>query len=299
MLPSNTLKHSGALRAGALLAAFVLLLSGCGGRRTDDRKAEAEADTLSVEVHRLGFDPDTLSVFEGKVKRNEFFSSLLMRLGMDAQQAYNLSEACDSVFDVRKFRSGNSFGAYYANTGSAAAEQLSSAPDGHVPEYIVYEKDAMTDLVLKCSEPYSVWFSERPVTVERKYAEVTISSSLWNDMLDAGVSPLLILQLSDIYAWTVDFFALQKSRRYCQVCGLHASGPGIPCNNVRPEGWRQYLLERQGREYAQAVPQGSSAVFQDKFGILLCKASSYHQKSPASYRGGLCRSRRDSGPGPR
>ena len=193
-----------------MLPVALALLSGCGGRRTDDRKAEAEADTLSVEVNRLGFDPDTLSVFEGKVKRNEFFSSLLMRLGMDAQQAYNLSEACDSVFDVRKFRSGNSFGAYYANTGSAAAEQLSSAPDGYVPEYIVYEKDAMTDLVLKCSEPYSVWFSERPVTVERKYAEVTISSSLWNDMLDAGVSPLLILQLSDIYAWTVDFFALQK-----------------------------------------------------------------------------------------
>ena len=52
------------------------------------------------------------------------------------------------------------------------------------------------------------------MTVESKYADVTISTSLWNDMRNAGVSPLLILSLSDIYAWTVDFFGLQKGDRF-------------------------------------------------------------------------------------
>lgn len=33
-------------------------------------------------------------------------------------------------------------------------------------------------------------------------------------MLAAGVSPLLIISLSDIYAWTIDFFALQKGDRF-------------------------------------------------------------------------------------
>ena len=33
-------------------------------------------------------------------------------------------------------------------------------------------------------------------------------------MRTAGVSPLLILDLSDIYAWTVDFFGLQKGDRF-------------------------------------------------------------------------------------
>jgi murein DD-endopeptidase MepM/ murein hydrolase activator NlpD len=33
-------------------------------------------------------------------------------------------------------------------------------------------------------------------------------------MLKAGVSPLLIISLSDIYAWTIDFFALQKGDRF-------------------------------------------------------------------------------------
>ena len=55
---------------------------------------------------------------------------------------------------------------------------------------------------------------EKPVTIERRYAEVTISNSLWVDMTDAGVSPLLVSDLSDIYAWTVDFFGLQKGDRF-------------------------------------------------------------------------------------
>jgi murein DD-endopeptidase MepM/ murein hydrolase activator NlpD len=55
---------------------------------------------------------------------------------------------------------------------------------------------------------------EKPVTVESRYAELTINTYLWNDMLDAGVSPLLIVDLSDIYAWTIDFFALQKGDRF-------------------------------------------------------------------------------------
>ena len=33
-------------------------------------------------------------------------------------------------------------------------------------------------------------------------------------MRDAGVSPLLIISLSDIYAWTIDFFGLQKGDRF-------------------------------------------------------------------------------------
>ena len=118
-----------------------------------------------------------------------------------------IASSSRKVFDVRKFRSGNRFEAYYSGPQDSS---LNSVPDDAVLEYLVYERDAMSDLVVRCRPPFSAWVSEKPVEVTRKYAEVTIRRSLWEDMLDAGVSPLLILNLSDIYAWTVDFFALQK-----------------------------------------------------------------------------------------
>jgi len=54
----------------------------------------------------------------------------------------------------------------------------------------------------------------KEVTTVRRYADVTITSSLWNDMRAADVPVLLIVELSDVYAWTVDFFGLADGDRF-------------------------------------------------------------------------------------
>ena len=186
------------------VAVLASVLSSCGGRdgsRSGDADAVAEecvTDTLDTG-YALGFDPEGYSVREDVVRRGEFFADLLMKLGMGAQDAYSLSMSCDSVFDVRTLRVGNTYRAYYT------ADTL---------EYLVYDKDRLGSVVFRCRPPYSLHRVERPVTVERRYADVTIEHSLWEDMVSEGVSPLLILSLSDIYAWTVDFFGLQKGDRF-------------------------------------------------------------------------------------
>ena len=166
-------------------------------------------EAVSEEVmHPLGFSPDSLERVEGRVKNGQFFSTLMMNLGLDAQQAYDLTMACDTVFDVKTLRVGNTYRAYY---------QTSDASDGSETQhlrYLVYDRDRTTDIIFSCQPPYRVWKYEKPVTVEKRYADVTINSSLWVDMREAGVSPELIISLSDIYAWTVDFFGLQKGDRF-------------------------------------------------------------------------------------
>ncbi len=154
--------------------------------------------------HELGFCTDSMDVVSGKVKSGQFFSTLLGSLGMSAKEAYDLTVACDSVFDVKTLRVGNTYDAYYSSPDSTAKTL----------EYLVYGRDRSSQVVFSCRPPYGAWIYEKPVTVEQRYADVTINSSLWNDMIDAGVSPLLIVGLSDIYAWTIDFFALQKGDRF-------------------------------------------------------------------------------------
>lgn len=158
---------------------------------------EEASDTLS---NALGFCPDSLEMREGKVKSGQFFSNLLGSLGMTQKEAYDLTLACDSVFDVRTLRVDNAYRAYYGSDASV--------------KYLVYDRDRASSIVFDCTPPYGAWVYEKPVSVESRYADVTINSSLWNDMRDAGVSPLLILSLSDIYAWTIDFFGLQKGDRF-------------------------------------------------------------------------------------
>ena len=169
------------------------------GKSVSSTEVNVESEPAE-DVCELGFNADSLRCVEGKVQKGQFFSNLLAAHGMSAGESYALTQACDSVFDVRTLRVGNAYRAYYSGD-----DRL---------EYLVYDRDRMHCIVFDCSEPYSAWVYEKPVLHNEKYADVTISSSLWNDMIAADVSPLLILSLSDIYAWTVDFFGLQKGDRF-------------------------------------------------------------------------------------
>ena len=191
--------------AAALAAVFVFVTVSCGRGTDVGNVVEEDVPAEELISSPLGFSPDSMRVVEGTVKSGQFFSNLLGGLGMSQQEAYNLTVACDSVFDVKTLRVGNSYRAYYP-----AADSLS----GGRPEYLVYERDMASSIVFSCRPPYEAWVYAKPVTVESRYADVTINSSLWNDMRDAGVSPLLIISLSDIYAWTIDFFGLQKGDRF-------------------------------------------------------------------------------------
>ncbi|MBQ2372013.1 MAG: peptidoglycan DD-metalloendopeptidase family protein [Bacteroidales bacterium] len=180
----------------AFLLVSTLLFSSCVNTSKEVQTADEQAvvDTLSV-LPSL----DSLRCVEGKVKSGQFFSTLMTGLGLNAQEAYDLTMACDTVFDVKNLRVGNEYKAYY---------------DGQILKYVLYRQDRTSDILFECQTPYKVSKVTRPVTVRKRYADVTINSSLWNDMRAAGASPLIILSLSDIYAWTVDFFGLQKGDRF-------------------------------------------------------------------------------------
>ena len=178
--------------------ALVFFVSCTSSSQQDVTEPVVDAsDTLS---NALGFCPDSLDMREGKVKSGQFFSNLLGSLGMTQKEAYELTLACDSVFDVRTLRVDNAYRAYYGSDASV--------------KYLVYDRDRASSIVFDCTPPYDAWVYEKPVSVESRYADVTINTSLLNDMRDAGVSSLLILSLSDIYAWTIDFFGLQKGDRF-------------------------------------------------------------------------------------
>jgi len=169
---------------------------------------EQEEIVSQQEVHPIGFCPDTLAMKEGTVQKGQFFSNLLTSLGMSYSESYDLTQACDTIFDVRTLRVGNAYKAYFSEHQSDSPGTVSRL------EYLVYDKDRMNQVVFDCQPPYAVWNYQKPIEYVERYADVTISSSLWNDMLAADISPLLILNLSDIYAWTIDFFGLQKGDRF-------------------------------------------------------------------------------------
>jgi hypothetical protein len=63
---------------------------------------------------------------------------------------------------------------------------------------------------LRDSTNMRIYKESKPVEIVERRVKGVIETSLWNAMIDKGLTPSLAMEMSDIYAWTVDFFGLQK-----------------------------------------------------------------------------------------
>ena len=96
-----------------VMAVSVLSLSSCRNKAEEEVSVEGESVGYHSVEYPLGFCLDSLRCVEGKVKSGQFFSNLLGSLGMSAQEVYNLTQSCASVFDVKTLRVGQQYRAYY------------------------------------------------------------------------------------------------------------------------------------------------------------------------------------------
>ncbi len=160
-------------------------------------------DTMDVvEVSSIellyGIPKDSFLIEEYGVQRNQNISDILLRSGVDYPTINGLVAASDSVFDVRKIKTGQPYTLFYS-------------PDSlHRLSYFVYAIDETDYLVLSLRDSLSATRKSKPVTVVDKSASAKIESSLWNAVAGKGLTPALAIELSDIYAWTVDFFGIEK-----------------------------------------------------------------------------------------
>ncbi|MBP5336383.1 MAG: peptidoglycan DD-metalloendopeptidase family protein [Bacteroidales bacterium] len=182
-------------------ALIALILTACGPR------GQVEVGPVEfLPTPPLGFIPELYASDTTHVRNGDSFSGLMNRLGLGAEDTYRMVQLCEGgAFDVRRLMAGKEVQAYYGTDGPRRLE------------YVVYVQDRIRSTVFQCADSLAIWQVEKPVEHQRGFVDVTINSSLWNDMIAAGGSPNLIMTLADIYQWSVNFFALQKKDRFRMI----------------------------------------------------------------------------------
>lgn len=186
------------------LSVLVLLLFSCKDSvRIIPQGVSEVNDTLTVRkpdstVFMYGIPYDSFNLITGKIRRNGFLSSILMEHGVTMEEIDMVTRNSAAVFDVRKIRSGNSFTLFCRKDSTARAS------------YLVYEHDPVTWYVFSFNDSLNITPYRKEVKSVVKYASATIETSLWDAMLAGGLHPSLVVGLSDIFAWSIDFFGLQK-----------------------------------------------------------------------------------------
>ncbi|MDB4334904.1 peptidoglycan DD-metalloendopeptidase family protein [bacterium] len=150
----------------------------------------------------LGIDVDSFLVENGKVKRNQNLSDILLKYDVSYATINSLANCSKEVFDVRKMKKDNSYHLFLDKDSANTAK------------YFAYEISKTEYLVLQLTDSVQANIFQKEIRRESKRASGVITSSLWNAMTDQGVSPMLALELSDIYAWTVDFFGIEEGDHF-------------------------------------------------------------------------------------
>ena len=178
-----------------LLLILLLFLVSCGGG--NDNAGKKEAKKQPEPKYLYGICIDSLDVVEGNVKKNEFLANILQREGVSYNTVNYIDRNKRDVFDVRKIKVGNKY---------VFLKTRDSIPTA---KYWIYEIDRINYAVFQLTDSLSAWKGEKEVITKVEHVGVEIKSSLWNAMAEAGCDYSLILELSDIYAWTIDFFGIQ------------------------------------------------------------------------------------------
>lgn len=210
------MKSRAMMAVASALLALSACTSGAGAHQESEKPAKRAAEQPAAEidsaahVYEHGIPVDMYSEEIGEIGEGDYFSVIMERLGVSQTVAGELIEAGKGIFDVKSLRVGNQYHAYY---------EPDTTGDNRLA-YFVYDRDRRSVVVFSLEEQPRVYVNEKDVQTTLHYDEVEIQNSLWYDTQKAGCSPLLAIKLSDIYAWSIDFFGLQKGDSYKVVYEL-------------------------------------------------------------------------------
>jgi murein DD-endopeptidase MepM/ murein hydrolase activator NlpD len=189
------------------LLLFSLFVSCNNPKNTVTESIPVVSDTLTSQqvndpVFMYGIPSDSFELINGHIKRNGFLSEILLKHGVSMHEIDETMRNSRSVFDVRKIRSGNNYILFCDRDSIAKAR------------YLVYEHDPTTCYVFSFNDSLNITPFRKKITREIKFSSGTIETSLWDAMVNGGLHKSLVNDLSNIYAWTVDFFGLQKGDNF-------------------------------------------------------------------------------------
>lgn len=239
---------------------LILFVSGCNSDgNKDETYAELSDPTIEVEEvsERYGIPEESFKIYDGIIEKNQFLSDILLGYGVPYSSIASLVDVAKDVHDVRKLRVGEPYAMF------CAKDSLETAC------YFVVETSPDTYVVYQLNDSIAAYIGKKPVETRIREVGGVINSSLSQTISENDLSPALANKLSDIYAWTVDFYRIQRGDYFKAIFEeIYVDGERIGIGNVLAAEF----VHRDEAFYSYRFVQDSVANYFDESGESLRKA---------------------------
>ena len=178
---------------------IILLFTSSCGEKQNETKIEVVKEKI---IKEFGFTLNNFNVKKDTIESGDSFGLILEKNNLFYPKIYNIVQETKKVFDIRKINVGRPY------------TILSSKDSLNKPLVFIYQPNAVDYLVVSLGD--SLWAEKKQKEIKLKEFEAmgSIKSSLAETMQELNLSPLLTNELSEIYAWNIDFFRLEKGDNF-------------------------------------------------------------------------------------
>lgn len=185
-------------RSSLVIFFSVFLLISCGSKEEKEEIAEIVEEVKPQIIEEFGYILNDYKVVKDTIQSGESFGEILDRHHIDYPTIYKIAEAAKDTFDIRRLRAGKPY------TILATRDSLEKA------QVFIYQPNKVEYLIVDFRDSIQTKFGRKEVRVVEKTASGVIESSLSEAIEGQNLNYILAHEMSDIYAWTIDFFHLQK-----------------------------------------------------------------------------------------
>ena len=160
---------------------------------------EEDAEPIT---YKFGYEESKYVFEEKKVGRGDTFGDILEKQGIDYPLIYEALEKTKNDVNFRVLQRGKPYTLIFTNDSIPSLKAFVYHPN--IEGYsLIQLRDSIFGKTFKKDRTY-----------KDLSASGTIDNSLYLTLQEQSIDPLLTYYLSDIYAWTIDFFRLDKGDKF-------------------------------------------------------------------------------------
>jgi len=181
-----------------ILFTILIFLFSCG-----EKNSETKIEVIKEKVVKeYGYTLNNFNIKKDTIESGDSFGLILEKNNLFYPKIYDIVQEAKKVFDIRKINIGRPY------------TILSSKDSLNKPLVFIYQPNPIDYIVVSLGD--SLWAEKKQKEVKLVEFEAmgTIKSSLSETMQELKLSPLLSNELSEIYAWNIDFFRLEKGDNF-------------------------------------------------------------------------------------
>ena len=179
-----------------MVVALLFILSNLNNKKNE--RIEDVIERAIEPKYEYGILVDSFNVTKGIVKKNQTLGEILYANHIDHPQIAEIVNKSKEIFDVRRVNPGKDYTVICKKDSTEKAC------------YFIYQENPTNYIVMDLTDGIDVYRGKKEVETRVNVAFGEINSSLWLTMEEQKLSSKIAAELSTIYAWTIDFFTIQK-----------------------------------------------------------------------------------------